>query len=752
VDAVATQQKRLALLVFLAVEGVRGPVERDRICGVFWPDYDQDRARANLRNALHFLRKTLGPEVIGVIGDERLHVDPRMLSCDASEVFRKGAGPADAVFLKGVHIRGAGADFYDWVDTVRHGIASLPIEWRPRKTLLIEQRLGNAPPIVQRPGEIPREVLRAKRPAPLKTLLVASLTTLLLIAGLGLSGRFGEGDTSGGGRIGISVVDRARRVLVLPMEPRGGTADLGELAEMGSHWLMRRLIESDVAEVVEYRSIAATLGETRPVDLGRAADLAFADLIVTGEVRVENGDLVVHPRIVRAPELQTEATLPGERAEMDRPLRAFDRAADRVLAALSAQLSTTWRWPVHRPPPTLEVMRLEQQALDAFYVIDYERFRLLADSAMAIDSTYLPALMLTHQASAFWNQRNLDPRNFHLSDSTLTYMEARAEHLSPRERRGLKWMRSIVAGDPRAEYEAAADPTLAIASQDRPYRLAMTAGRTNHLPLALELIDKRYLMHPRVTQYRAWDQVHLRVLARLRDFESLQAALSSAMERHPSYGLYLQLEAQALAATGDFEAISDVVLRSRALPQDQEFNPASHLAAAAEVAWSEGYRAEARSLASEALEVAPDLSSELDLRETEALAHAVLGDWERTSTILAEIVETEAPPEDHLNRLGRYGAALANANHIDEAHRVLQELDAWIDDYRRFYLAGVARWNQARIHAEIGDTDRAIALLQSAVETGMSHGMWEMWDLHLQALRDDARYQRIVAIKPVPAR
>ena len=61
VDGVPVQvdtRKAIALLVYLAVAG--RTQSRDRLTGLLWPNYDQERARAALRRTLSALRKALG--------------------------------------------------------------------------------------------------------------------------------------------------------------------------------------------------------------------------------------------------------------------------------------------------------------------------------------------------------------------------------------------------------------------------------------------------------------------------------------------------------------------------------------------------------------------------------------------------------------------------------------------------------------------------------------------------------------------
>ena len=67
-DRVLAQPKRFALLVYLAWDPGWFH-RRESLVGLFWPDADEARARAGLRNALYFLRRQLGDEVVINRGD-----------------------------------------------------------------------------------------------------------------------------------------------------------------------------------------------------------------------------------------------------------------------------------------------------------------------------------------------------------------------------------------------------------------------------------------------------------------------------------------------------------------------------------------------------------------------------------------------------------------------------------------------------------------------------------------------------------
>jgi serine/threonine-protein kinase len=78
---VVRQPKRLALLAYLAVEGAPRFHRRDTLLAHFWPELDDQHARASLRRTLHFLRSYLGDDVLPTRGDE-VGVSVEHLWCD----------------------------------------------------------------------------------------------------------------------------------------------------------------------------------------------------------------------------------------------------------------------------------------------------------------------------------------------------------------------------------------------------------------------------------------------------------------------------------------------------------------------------------------------------------------------------------------------------------------------------------------------------------------------------------------------
>src|SRR5204862_4948872 len=75
VTSLLTRPRRLALLAYLAAATPRGLHRRDTLLALFWPELDQEHARAALRQALHVVRDALGGDAVASRGDEEIGLD-----------------------------------------------------------------------------------------------------------------------------------------------------------------------------------------------------------------------------------------------------------------------------------------------------------------------------------------------------------------------------------------------------------------------------------------------------------------------------------------------------------------------------------------------------------------------------------------------------------------------------------------------------------------------------------------------------
>ncbi len=132
VRALLGQPRRLALLAYLAAATPPGFHRRDSLLALFWPDLDQEHARAALRQALHVVRDALGVDVVASRGDEEIGLNFDQVSCDVA-AFGRAVGGQDfraaldlyrGDLLEGFFISGA-PDFERWLETERSRLRAM---------------------------------------------------------------------------------------------------------------------------------------------------------------------------------------------------------------------------------------------------------------------------------------------------------------------------------------------------------------------------------------------------------------------------------------------------------------------------------------------------------------------------------------------------------------------------------------------------------------------------------------------------
>src|SRR2546427_8346982 len=123
VKGLLTRSHRLALLAYLAASTPRRFHRRDSLLALFWPELDQEHARAALRQALHVVRGALGSDVVVTRGDEEIGLNVHHLRCDvvafdqaiAAAQFDEALDLYHGNLLEGFFIPGAG-EFERWLE------------------------------------------------------------------------------------------------------------------------------------------------------------------------------------------------------------------------------------------------------------------------------------------------------------------------------------------------------------------------------------------------------------------------------------------------------------------------------------------------------------------------------------------------------------------------------------------------------------------------------------------------------------
>ncbi len=128
--AVLAQPKRLALLCYLAVESPRGFQRRDQLFGLFWPELTQAQARQALRQAVYFLRHSLGEPVVANRGTDEIGIALDLLRCDVSTFcdlcargrLEEALSLYQGDFMAGFFVDGSSAAFEHWLYSTRDNL------------------------------------------------------------------------------------------------------------------------------------------------------------------------------------------------------------------------------------------------------------------------------------------------------------------------------------------------------------------------------------------------------------------------------------------------------------------------------------------------------------------------------------------------------------------------------------------------------------------------------------------------------
>jgi DNA-binding SARP family transcriptional activator/TolB-like protein len=122
----ATQRHRIALLALLSTARA---ASRDKLGAYLWPERDSENARKLLNQAVHAVRRALGPGAILSAGDE-LRLGSSMVHCDvvafeaalAAGDLERAVGLYSGPFLDGFHL-GSAPEFEHWVERERQRLA-----------------------------------------------------------------------------------------------------------------------------------------------------------------------------------------------------------------------------------------------------------------------------------------------------------------------------------------------------------------------------------------------------------------------------------------------------------------------------------------------------------------------------------------------------------------------------------------------------------------------------------------------------
>lgn len=799
---VLAQPRRLALLTYLTLARPGGFMGRDRLLGVFWPESEESRARAALRQAVRFLRRWMGREVVVGRGDGRLGVDPELLSCDALEFARlleEGERRGAVSVYRGELLPGlvvSGAPAFDlWLDGERRRLGAAAVEaalaltaeaeevdaldeaaeWAgraleidptdeavARRRISLLDRTGNRAAAVTTFEAFARRLREAfdLEPAPETVELLETIRGRSRGRG-GAAARARPGPPVGGGREGGSEEGNPetaldpRRVLVRRFQNRTGEGDLDVLGAMAADRIAQGLAAlPDIDVVPPMLALGTGPGQDEPTAAAPTGDGnrrrprgAGAGTVVTGAYYLQGDDVsfqtlvtdVVHDRILEGPGPVA--------APVERPLEGLEELSRRLAASLAPSLSPRAghvRQGAH--PPSFEAYRAYMEGLELFIRGRWEaalpHFRQAAD---AEPGYALPRIVC---AIAHWNLG-------HLTEAERVAGEAsRLRHGVGRfEGAVLDMVLAWLRGDWAAAHLAAGIQAEIAPGSIPHFQVAEEARRLNRPREARAVLSG---LDPERGELAGWIFFWIELCTShhlLGDHGRELTAARRARELHPDHPVAALLEVRALAAGGRIDALVGRLDDILATPGRREPRPGTLLREAALELRAHGHPGPADELLERAVRWYVERTHGTDppdLRRDRARTLYHAGRWEEAGTIFRSLAD-EGPPG--VAPVGFHHGHLQG--HLDAGYLALvavrlgdePECDAWRRRLREMegpYLYG-APWLWLSALAALRDeAERAVSHLRRALAEGLPFGMHLHTEPHLARLRGYAPFDALM--------
>jgi tetratricopeptide (TPR) repeat protein len=551
-------------------------------------------------------------------------------------------------------------------------------------------------------------------------------------------------------------------VLVVPFENQTGDSTLAPLGRIASDWIAQELATIGTLEVSSDLARAPAGGEA---GLREAAGTRQAATIVSGIYSLDADSVRFQPSVIDVAGWKLLPGVRAVRAPKSNPTATLDTVAQRVMAVVArARDPNLTGWDLGAPPPTYEAMRQFHNGLDAFVSGNPEGAVPHWERAAQLDSTY--ALPVLHLIIAYTPLGQDSVANM-----LLQQLERRRASLTPSDRAMLDLNRAWLEGRHEDYRLAARAMVAATPGAHLPYFFSAIGGIITNRPrealVALQRLPYQYGRWS--TGWSAglrWFLVTSAHHALGEHQDELEAA-QTARRLVPDRLDVLALELRALAAAGHTNQIERRLETLENMPPvlgeatiaDVFLSLAEELEAHAPGTGRERARraASARALRQRLLTWLQRRSVEeqgkAESRLAAARAHYVIGQYETADSLLSRFAQDRPPcPSTSFQagvpscqvRFQTYKALVAmRRGDTFQAQQIAEHLGTLTGPYNR----GAATLARAQISAQLGETEKAIELLDQALRGGVRDIPAIHAQFDLAPLRDHPRFRRLLQPK-----
>lgn len=528
-------------------------------------------------------------------------------------------------------------------------------------------------------------------------------------------------------------------VAVAEFRNETGDPALDFVGRLAGDLITQGLQDLGIAPVVPWPSALAASAEAKgtagldpiPIlrrDTGARTVVAGAFYRVGGELRFQAEVVDVDAQLVRV-------ALDAIRSPAERPEDAVAELRDRIMgsmAVLSGNRASGVPGLANRAP-TFDAYRLFDRGMTHYLAQEYSQATPAFLEAYERDTTFITSLI--YGATTAWNQGNRI-----VADSLVQVVGGRRARLTEYDDLRWQFLTATLRNDGQEALRVLRRSVAVAPGSQAGYNLGRQAVMMNRPNEAIEALDA---MDPDAGPMRGWAQywtqrTHaLHLLGRYAE-ESVDAA--EMLRRHPERTLAHVLEARALAAAGDLEALERSLAASAVRAPTTYWSHGAALTVAGEELLAHSSRDTAEAYLLRALEwLDREVAADPDYLAHRYWRGSALYDLMRWDEALStfEALLTARPGDT--SYLGMAALAAARLGDRPLAEQYLSP-DRW------GYQLGDRLIYAARAEIVLGDADRALSLTARALDHGAPGYPWmHASGYHdFQLLEADPRIARLV--------
>ena len=541
------------------------------------------------------------------------------------------------------------------------------------------------------------------------------------------------------------------RVLVLPFANQTGDPELDRLGAMAADWITRGLAETGIVRAVPAMGIEPVEAQEALGGLAGAAralaEATRAAIVISGSFYQQGDSLAFETQITDVASGELLRAIGGITASSDEPIKAVEELRQRTTGALATVLDprlSSWA-SAARQPPSYEAYLHYADGMDLYLRRRYDGAGAHFARAAARDPTFTAPLLWT--ISAYRHGGKLAQ-----ADSLARELEPFRVHLAPWDRAMLDYHLASLRGDQAGAYRALQRTVEHAPASEWLYLLARAAFYINQPQQTVDVLGRLSPELGWIGEWHEYWEYLAKALHQLGDYQQELEAVRKGRLQHPENDHLKVQQLRALVALGKGQDAIEV--------WEEILDP--------------NWRAHAAILLIRELRVHGQASTAIEVAESAIVWHATRPDeeesppgqlgggaaprgmesgdffharllyaaerWDESRRIFERLA---AERSDFAFYQGYLGALAARRGNRDEQMRISR----WLAALDEPYLLGSNTLWRASIAALLGERERAVELLRTAFDEGLTYGLWLHTDPDLQHLWDYPPFQELVRPK-----